>query len=571
MTQLLEPHAGVQPRTSPSTASPEPGRRSRSTLTVFVSACVAYLVAGWQLAIEHHAIVLDAMARAANASYVISSRDPHLAAVGFVWNPLPSFAALPFLALSPWFPELRTQAFASNIVSAIFMAGSVAVIWQILRELRIATAAMIALTALYAIHPIILEYGANGDSEATLVFFLTLTCLGLMRWLERRDLNSLLLIGTALAFGYLSRQEFLAAGGASLALILVVTYLDARGSARHRRWTAATEAAIAGMPFVLAIACWAGSAWMIVGTALSYLDANALQVNSAQSSIASVVGGTTVLDRFGYFLGELLHLEPLWSVIVVAALAVSWGRRDPRVLAPLVTFGAVAGAQGVLFGAGSTFGWLRFAITVVPLTIVCSGLLLQPRHSIEPGRGGRRSPRASRRVFIASLSMVAIAASIVAIPSAVAGMTTERFGREEAASVHLLPGYGWAPTGASYIRPHAFDAYADIARYFDRQHLRDGSVLTDDTSTFPLILASKRPRQFIIPSDYDFERSVADPAAFKVKYLLLSNGQTDALRSSYPIAGVGRKAHISVGTFVRSFDGGPFQLYLFRVTHSITG
>ena len=56
-----------------------------------------------------------------------------------------------------------------------------------------------------------------------------------------------------------------------------------------------------------------------------------------------------------------------------------------------------------------------------------------------------------------------------------------------------------------------------------------------------------------------------------IKYLLLSNGQTDALRSSYPIAGVGRKAHISVGTFVRSFDGGPFQLYLFRVTHSITG
>ena len=570
MTQLLEPHAGVRPRTSPSTASPEPARRSRSTLTVFGTACVAYLLAGWQLAIEHHAIVLDAMARAANASYVISSRDPHLAAVGFVWNPLPSFAALPFLALSPWFPELRTQAFASNIVSAIFMAGSVAVIWQILRELRIATVAMIALTALYAVHPIILEYGANGDSEATLVFFLALTCLGLMRWLERRDLNSLLLIGTALAFGYLSRQELLAAGGASLALILAVTYLDARGSARHRRWTAATEAAIAGMPFVLAIVCWAGSAWMIVGTALSYLDANALQVNSAQSSIASVVGGPNALDRFGYFLGELLLLEPLWSIIVVAALVMSWRRRDPRVLAPLVTFGAVAGAQAVLFGAGSTFGWMRFAITVVPLTIVCSGLLLNTRQE-SSARASARTPRRAGSVFTATLMAVAIVAALVAIPSAVGGMTTERFGREEAASVHLLPGYGWAPTGASYIRPHAFDGYADIARYFDRQHLRDGSVLTDDTSTFPLILASKRPRQFIIPSDYDFERSVADPAAFKVKYLLLSNGQTDALRSSYPIAGVGRKAHISVGTFVRSFDGGPFQLYLFRVTHSITG
>ena len=570
MTQLLEPHAGVRPRPSPSTASPEPARRSRSTLTVFVTACVAYLVAGWQLAIEHHAIVFDAMARVANASYVISSRDPHLAAVGFVWNPLPSLAALPFLALSPWFPELRTLAFAGNIVSAIFMAGSAAVIWQILRELRITSFVAVALTLLYAVHPMILEYGANGASEATLVFFLALTCLGLMRWLERRDLNSLLLVGTALAFGYLSRQEFLAAGGASLVLVLVCTYRDALGSPQRRRWTALTEAAVAGLPFALAVACWAGSAFMIVGTATSYLDVNALQVSASRSGIAAVSGGADAFHRLGFFLGQLLLLEPLWSVIVVTALAVAWRRRDPRIFAPLVTFGAVAGAQGVLFGAGSTFGWMRFAITVVPLTVVCSGLLVSTRSEPTP-RVAVRTRRRARRVSTGVLTAGAIVAAVVAIPSAVGGLTTERFGREEAASVHLLPGYGWAPTGASYIRPHALDGFEGIARYFDRQHLRDGSVLTDNTTTFPLILASKRPRQFIIPSDYDFERSVADPAAFKVKYLLLSNGQTDALRSSYPIAGVGRKARLSVGTFVRSFDAGPFQLYLFRVTHSITG
>lgn len=570
MTQLLEPHAGVRPRTSPSLGPAETARRSPSTLYVFVTACVAYLVAGWQLAIEHHAIVFDAMARAANASYVISSRDPHLAAVGFVWNPLPSFAALPFLALSSWFPELRTLAFAANVVSALFMAGSVAVIWRILRELRASPFVAVTLTLLYAVHPIILEYGANGASEATLVFFLALTCLGLLRWLERRDLNSLLLVGTALAFGYLSRQEFLAAGAASLVLILVCTYRDSRGSPQRRRWTAITEAAVAGLPFALAVACWAGSAFMIVGTATSYLDVNALQVNASRSGIAAVSGGTDALHRVGFFLGELLLLEPLWSAIVIAALAVAWRRQDPRIFAPLVTFGAVAGAQGVLFGAGSTFGWMRFAITVVPLTIVCSGLLVNTRR--EPSaQAPAQTFRRVRNVSTGVLVAVAIGAAVVAIPSAVGGMTTERFGREEAASVHLLPGYGWAPTGASYIRPHALDGFGAIARYFDRQHLRDGSVLTDDTTTFPLILASKRPRQFIIPSDYDFERSVADPAAFKVKYLLLSNGQTDALRSSYPITGVGRKAHISVGTFVRSFDGGPFQLYLFRVTHSITG
>ena len=32
----------------------------------------------------------DALSRVANGYYTLFSRDPHLAAVGFVWNPLPS-------------------------------------------------------------------------------------------------------------------------------------------------------------------------------------------------------------------------------------------------------------------------------------------------------------------------------------------------------------------------------------------------------------------------------------------------------------------------------------------------
>ncbi len=549
---------------------PQTGRTRRfsSTTVVFATALSLYLFAAWQLAITHHAVVGDAMARVANGSYVISSRDPHLAAVGFVWNPLPSFAALPFLTLSRWFPALRTQAFAGNIVSAACMAGAAAVIWRILRELRVGLVPSIGLTALFALHPLVMQYGANGDSEAALVFFLALTCLGLLRWFERRDLSSLVMIGFALAFGYLSRQEFLAAGAASLLVIAGCAYREAAGTRAHRRWTAMTEATLAGMPFVFAVACWAGSAFIIVGTATSYLDVNSEQVSAAQSGIASVVGGTGITDRLAYYLGQLVLLEPLWSVVVLTAVIVAWRAHDRRVLAPLVTFGAVAAAQGTLFGAGSTFGWLRFAITVVPLTIISAGYLIARIQSKAQTATTRGRLGALRTV----VPVVALAgACMVAIPSAVGGMTEARFGREEAASVHLLPGYSWAPVGDSYVRPHYLDGYDVVARYFDRRHLPEGSVLTDAEYTFPLMLKSTRPRQFIIPSDSDFERSVADPASFRVRYLLMTNGQSDALHRNYPIQGAGRNQRISIGSFVRGFEAGPQTLWLFKVKTSVTG
>ncbi len=528
---------------------------------------VVYLVAAWELAITHHAIVGDAMARVANGSYVLFSRDPHLAAVGFVWNPLPSLAALPLLTLSRWFPVLRTQAFAGNIVSAAFMAGTVALIWCIVRELRVALVGRVGLTILFAAHPLVMQYGANGDSEAALLFFLALTCLGLLRWLDRRDLNSLATVGLALAFGYLSRQEFLAAGGASLLLILWCTYRDAVGSRTHRRWAALTEATVAGMPFGFAVACWAGSALVIVGTATSYLDVNSEQVTAARSGISTVVGGTGAIDRVAYYLGQLLVLEPLWSLVLLAACVLAWRRRDRRILAPLVTFGAVAAAQGALFGAGSTFGWLRFAITVVPLTTLGAAYLMTPAID-RPGRRRRARPRRGRALVPFVAAGIACA---VALPSAAHAMGTARWGREEAASVHLLPGYGWAPIGASAYRPHWLDGYDGVARYLDGLDLRDGSVLTDAQYTFPLILKSQRPRQFVIPSDSDFEPSVADPATYRVRFVLISDGPSDVLRRSYPITGGAAGPRIAIGRLIRTFRAGPQRLSLFRVTHSVTG
>ena len=78
------------------------------------------------LLVRHDILFADAMSRVGNACYVLFSRDPHLPAIGFVWNPLPSLVLLPILPLKSVAPWLVTHGFAGAIQSALLMAGTVA-------------------------------------------------------------------------------------------------------------------------------------------------------------------------------------------------------------------------------------------------------------------------------------------------------------------------------------------------------------------------------------------------------------------------------------------------------------
>ena len=64
----------------------------------------------------------DTISRMANGFYVIHSRDPHLGAIGFVWNPLSSLADLPLLSLNSLWPSLASHDVAGTTMSALAMA-----------------------------------------------------------------------------------------------------------------------------------------------------------------------------------------------------------------------------------------------------------------------------------------------------------------------------------------------------------------------------------------------------------------------------------------------------------------
>ena len=65
----------------------------------------------------------------------------------------------------------------------------------------------------------------------------------------------------------------------------------------------------------------------------------------------------------------------------------------------------------------------------------------------------------------------------------------------------------------------------EIASRIDALGLADASVAVDTFDCGSLIaLGSDHPHQFVITSDRDFERVVADPLVFDVPYLLVPNG-----------------------------------------------
>src|SRR5690349_19080871 len=109
-------------------AQPSPtkkDRRLRAGPLVFGSSLLFYLAVSAILVFGANVILGDALARVANAYRILFSRDPHLAAIGFVWSPLPPLAVLPLLPLKSLWPDLVARGFAGNIVTALFMAGAV--------------------------------------------------------------------------------------------------------------------------------------------------------------------------------------------------------------------------------------------------------------------------------------------------------------------------------------------------------------------------------------------------------------------------------------------------------------
>ena len=132
---------------------------------IFGGLALLYSGVGYLLMMRYNLFDPDAPSRVANAGFVLESRDPHLSAIGFVWNPLPSLVEVPILQLSRWWPELRTHGLAGVAQSALFMAGAAVIIDRIAVDRGVGVLWRRVSVAAFALQPMIIVYGASGMSE----------------------------------------------------------------------------------------------------------------------------------------------------------------------------------------------------------------------------------------------------------------------------------------------------------------------------------------------------------------------------------------------------------------------
>lgn len=517
------------------------GSDSRLKLTIFVVCFVGYLGVGWWLQVRHGYIMGDTLSRVASTQAVLFSRDPHLAALGFIFTPVAAMVQIPMVWLSPVFPEITARAFSGSLMSALFMSGAVVQMFSMGADRGLPRGYSLAITALFALNPMIIFYGSNGMSEAPFLFFMIWAVRRLMMWMVDDDVHHLIAAGgVAMGLAYLTRYDALATVGAAGVIVGVTTYLRARSAPRLHR--ALMDMLIVSGPGVAAFLGWAAAGWLITGEAFAQFTSqygNAAIMEQSGAVAPSTAQAISFVAMCVMFLGPTLLPLALWTVMQ------RWGRPLwQTMVVPLGMFGAVLGFQAFSYAQGATFPFLRFFIIAIPMAATLALLGVPDGVLARPKRPGRYAPVRTATVPVRRSPAIHVAVAVtlaVGIPVTVVGMTQPDYAPQEygLAAVLTPDPEDVSERAATEQRiARTFATERRIADYLDTLDLPDSSVITDTVYGFGIIAASSRPKTFVIPSDPDFTELLNDPSGHGVRYLLsvppTGRGTSDALNLRYP-------------------------------------
>ncbi|WP_233434443.1 ArnT family glycosyltransferase [Nocardia yamanashiensis] len=534
---------------------------NRAPRVVFAAATLLYLVTGTFLTAGRANLVGDALSRVSATQSALFSRDPHLSAIGFVFTPLTSLAQLPFVAFSQWFPAITRWGLSGVVMTALFMAGAVTMVWGIGVDRGAPHWLCVLITAVFALNPMVVFYGGNGMSEALFLFCCCWAVRRLMRWVRTDGVHDLVAAGIALGLGYLTRYDALAPAMAAGVLVFGFSY---RRRTTQRTAGAVMDFALLIAPVALAFVVWAATSWLITGQAFQQFTSQ--YGNSAILQQSGAGEPDHPLEAAQYSIGAMLILAPILPLLLPVAAALAVRRRDWQPAVPILLFGAVLAFQTLTYVTGSTFAFLRFYIAAIPLTAILA-LTLVPERGFPPSKrlgkyadvpGESTSENGSGRVDPghehagmtgagtprAAVTVAAVLVSVLLIgslPVTGMGMNSQLMAVQEyPLRAVLFPD----PDNVS-------DKYADAARiaatfsterklanYLDALDLPPGSIVMDTVYGFAVLVASDRPDQFVIPSDSDFVRNLNRPVERGVKYILAvpntGRGTSDAINRRYP-------------------------------------
>ena len=480
-----------RPATSYATLRWWPAALSVVALAVYVAAAV------WMRESLHYAIG-DALARSADARYVVNSRDPHLGAVGFVWLPLPVIAQLPFsLILAKW----GHADLAGPLTTACCGAAAVYTLGRTAVDMGLRRLSGAVIVCLLAFNPVFVYYAGNGMSEMPSFVFYLVAARGLLRWHRDGSVASLAMIAGGLAGAMLCRYE-------TLLLVPIFACAAAVQTAAGRwAWRWGAVALTVALPAVFMFGCWLAASQVIVRDAFFWQKA--LSFEGTPPPGAPWLPARTLANGTLYSAALVVKLAPgfvaigaatlfrrRWRSAVIGAALVaaggafpvyvaygisqdrSWG--DPRYFAPLSVFAAV-GAIVLVASHGSTANKRRVWLTA------CGALL----------------------------TLDAVASTVALSNPRVAPIEGEPvvFGR--------LTGKHLADSRYN----QALDGWRAVDRKLDPLLTGHKLVAVDTYVGFTAPLLTSKPTHYVIDSDRDFQAIMADPIG-RVDYLVAAQGST---------------------------------------------
>jgi hypothetical protein len=531
VTAAAHPSAGDGPAPTPRLAAP--GREASALAAL---AFVLSLGLGLYLNLRLGIVEGDAMSRVADAFYVLFSRDPHLGAIGFVWNPLPSLLALPLVALRPVLPALVTRGLAAVVVSSAFAALAARALVRLGARMGLGAGPRVAFALAWLANPLVLLYGANGMTDLMFLAAVLAALDGVAAYLAGEGVMALAGGGMWLAAAFLVRYEA-AAAAAGLTLGLAVA-LVRRG--RPRREVEGLLLVFAA-PVVYAAFLWLFANWLIMKDPLYFALSpygNASQIATggyltpALASAAHRLGGA-----LAYAARRLLLFPPAAPALLVAPAVWLSGRRGDALPAAWLGLMAVPALECAFLYAGRLAGWDRFFLAYVPAGFVLAAWLVG---QVPAGR------RTAVGLAVAALLLAGDAGTLWAL--------TTPLGHGDRAVVRA------ALAGE---RQHPFAEADAVDAYLDRQ--RDATVLADTFLAWAVVVRDAYPRRFVVTSDRDFASVLANPRG-RVRYLLVPRptglGALDAVNRAYPRLWAGG---VSWARLVRAFPGPDgFRLYSVR-------
>ncbi len=501
-----------------------------------------YMLLAIYLTFDLHYYAGDALSRAANAYYVFFSRNPHLGAIGFIWNPLPSFFELPIVSLYSLFPAVVTKGLAAFVVSAVFGSWGAVNLNHILKGFGIRNPIRITFTLLYALNPLIALYGANGMSDIMLVSCTLGVYSGVFDYFYTGSLRRLVHAGVWMAMGLGMRYEAVPIG----AFVIVGLIAAQWGKTSAAHWKGA--AILLAAPIVFAGGLWIYFNWLIMKNPLYFLDSNYGNLAQTQTGAyltpALAAAQHSVVGSIYYLLHFSLLYWPLIFVFIPTLFFCFGSWRDPR--APILIGGTVGAVTLELAFAylGHLGSWDRYFISYIPNGILMTAFVAAKLSHIL-GRYWKQAVLATFIVVVAS----ADAGTVWALQNPVLGHP------DGSVIVNAFHGRSMMNLGDD-----DFTLLNPVIQYIDAHpHM---TVLADSFNAWPILIRSHNLKQFVITSDYNFAAILHNPKGRVSAFLVprpIGVSQLDAINIAWPHLWSG---HVKWAKLIKAFpNSGGWKLY----------